>query len=312
MAFDVKEFFDTLDHQLLKERWCRVLGVERLPEDHFALFKNLTEYCWAPREDVYRVFGISRHNPKANRRRQICSPKAFRNSVRGGGLLKFNPKKGKGIPQGAPISALLSNIYMLDFDRKVSEEIKRLGGIYRRYCDDIMIVVPPGSREEAERLVHEEVQAVRLELNGKKTDRVVYEGEPGQPAEIPKNESGFSTVIQYLGFTFDGSKILIRLGSLARYYSKMRAGVSLAKQTQRKQNRKEADQGLPASRLRTRKLYLRYSYLFDRRKGKGRREQNAQGNFLTYAYEAARKLRSPAIKKQVRRHWKKLQSEINK
>ena len=35
--------------------------------------------------------------------------------------------------------------------------------------------------------------------------------------------------LQYLGFTFDGRRALIRSGTLARYYRRMRNGVRVAK-----------------------------------------------------------------------------------
>lgn len=50
-----------------------------------------------------------------------------------------------GIPQGIGISTLLSNIYMLPFDREISAFVNQHGGLYRRYCDDIMIIIPHDS-----------------------------------------------------------------------------------------------------------------------------------------------------------------------
>ena len=51
---------------------------------------------------------------------------------------KFDGKR-YGIPQGSPMSAILSNIYMLDFDKYCCELANNFGGIYRRYCDDKFI-----------------------------------------------------------------------------------------------------------------------------------------------------------------------------
>lgn len=41
VALDLSKFFDTLDHNLLKDAWCRLLGTEILPNDHYAVFKIL-------------------------------------------------------------------------------------------------------------------------------------------------------------------------------------------------------------------------------------------------------------------------------
>jgi hypothetical protein len=90
----------------------------------------------------------------------------------------------------------------------------------------------------------------------------------------------------------------------------MRVGVSLAKQTQRKHNYREMKKGLPLSPLRTRKLFIQYSYLISRRTRLPGRDRKAQGNFLTYAYKSAEKLDAPEIKRQLRNHWRKLQESI--
>jgi hypothetical protein len=54
---------------------------------------------------------------------------------------------------------------------------------------------------------------------------------------------------------------MIRASSLGRYFGKMRSGVHLARLTQRKYNAIEEHKGLPLSGLKTRQLYIRYSYL---------------------------------------------------
>lgn len=59
----------------------------------------------------------------------------------------------KGIPQGTPISALLSNIYMVDFDLKAKEIIDRLGGKYYRYCDDMLFITQPENQPIIEHLL---------------------------------------------------------------------------------------------------------------------------------------------------------------
>ncbi len=304
LAFDVEQFFDTLDHDYLKDRWKHLLGENRLPSDHFAVYKSLTSFSWVSRDDAYDAFSISQYNPKHGGRRRICTPTEFRSQVRGGGLIQPNPRQGKGIPQGSPISAVLSNIYMLEFDAIVSERVRQVGGLYRRYCDDIMVVVPLSRGHETEAFVYGELESASLTAHPDKTKHVPYQGAPGTPS---------NDILQYLGFTFDGVNILLRQGSIGRYYGKMRKGVSLAKQTQRKYNQKEEAAGLPLSPLKKRKLHLQYSYLISRRtKRKKGNDPKANGNFLTYAYKAARRLNSPAIKRQVRNHWKKLNEEIGR
>jgi retron-type reverse transcriptase len=54
-----------------------------------------------------------------------------------------------GIPQGSPISALLSNIYMFSFDKHMKNYVDSIGGKYFRYCDDMLLIVPSEYRDTA-------------------------------------------------------------------------------------------------------------------------------------------------------------------
>jgi len=55
--------------------------------------------------------------------------------------------KTHGIPQGSPISDLLANMYLLNFDCAVRKILDALGGSYLRYSDDILLVAPGGEKE---------------------------------------------------------------------------------------------------------------------------------------------------------------------
>lgn len=193
---------------------------------------------------------------------------------------------------------------MLDFDRQMNAFAIECGGIYRRYCDDIMLVLPDSNVDGVQDFVDRLASEAVVEINKEKSHTVAFLKHPATVAGEP---------LQYLGFNFDGSRVTLRLSSIDRYYSKMRAGVSLARQTQRKANRKEQDEGKSLSALKLEKLCRLYSYLYKRRRRKDpTREAKTIGNFLTYAYKAARVMQSDAIKKQVRSHWRKLLEEIKK
>lgn len=56
LAFDIKSFYDNIDHKKLKEEWINILAEQapdgKLPEDHFKIYKTLTDYCYIPRRAI--------------------------------------------------------------------------------------------------------------------------------------------------------------------------------------------------------------------------------------------------------------------
>lgn len=287
VALDVSGFFDTLDHKILKEQWCRLLGVERLPQDHFNVFRSLTKFSKVDRERLYDTFDISPSNPKHERNR-VCTPNEFRTLVRDAGLIQSNKNK-YGIPQGSPISAILSNIYMMDFDLWMNNHAKDVDGVYLRYCDDILFIVPLEERDKCADVAAKSIDMLKLRLNTDKTVRRTFTEDSG----VLRSEKP----LQYLGFTFDGQQILIRSAAFARYSNHMKRGVRLAKATSRRWNKIRSKRGADEKKLYRRELYKRYSYL-------GRR------NFITYGYRAARIMDSSAIRGQLRPLWHRLLEEI--
>jgi hypothetical protein len=174
-AFDISGFFDNIDHAILKRNWCRVLGVDRLPEDHYKVFSRLTKFSTVNRQACLRRLG---HKPSARDgdipNWPLCSMETFRQVIRGDDGVSTNLvvpwKKDYGIPQGTPLSALAANISMIDFDSLMTQNINALGGSYRRYSDDILIIVPSQHRAEIEQMVPYliKIYTRRLKFNAKK------------------------------------------------------------------------------------------------------------------------------------------------
>ena len=287
LAYDVTSFFDELDHCHLKAKWCELLAVTSLPADHHALYRAITRFSVVDRDLVYKTFSISQHTPYAFGRRRICSPAEFRQHVADAGLLESN-KKQYGIPQGTPISAVLSNLYMLDFDRELAATVSAWGGLYRRYCDDILVVVPPHYCDEAKALVEREIAKAKLRVQREKLDERFF---PGSSSRLAKP-------LQYLGLTFDGERILLRSSGIARFYTRMRAGVR-REDAVRHKNARASGQSPTAVQINRKRLNAAYTYV-------GRR------NFVSYAHRAARITGQNAIKRQVSPHWMKLGAAIAK
>ncbi|WP_040266568.1 antiviral reverse transcriptase Drt2 [Pseudomonas rhodesiae] len=287
VGIDIKGFFDNLSHTHLKSSWQKLIDRPSLPDDHFAVFKSLTRFSFVDREEVYSALGISKNNPK-NGRQRICEPHQFRSAIRGAGLVETN-SIGKGIPQGSPISALLSNIYMMDFDEKLYSYVENHGGSYFRYCDDILLIVPLAKEAEAIQFVDDEVAAIKLEVQKTKTE----------VCRFKKTAKGFRSdrALQYLGFIFDGENIYLRSSSLARYQERVNRGLSIATLSMLKVNTARIARGQLPRSIFLRKLHSRYSYL-------GRR------NFISYGYRAARIMNSKSIRKQLKPLWGRLRKKI--
>ena len=54
LCFDISGFFDNLDHEILKKNWCTLLGVDKLPLDHFKVFQSLTEFAYVEKKNYIK------------------------------------------------------------------------------------------------------------------------------------------------------------------------------------------------------------------------------------------------------------------
>lgn len=217
---DFTNFFDNLEHQYLKKMMCEVLGVERLPQDYFSVFKNITRFSSWDWKDIVKAAGenIAERGvrKKINSKETVLTKEQFQKNKKD---IKKNIS-GVGVPQGAPISAVLSNIYMIKFDKDIKRYVICKGGIYMRYSDDFIIVLPYERDAEIADFtsyIFSYVESMKglIDLQKEKTscytykDKVIYEGD--QPSSI-----------NYLGFLFDGKSIRIRPRAITKYYYRMR------------------------------------------------------------------------------------------
>ena len=217
---DFTNFFDNLEHQYLKKMMCEVLGVERLPQDYFSVFKIITRFSSWDWKDIVKAAGenIAERGvrKKINSKEIVLTKEQFQKNKKD---IKKNIS-GVGVPQGAPISAVLSNIYMIKFDKDIKRYVTSKGGIYMRYSDDFIIVLPYERDAEIADFtsyIFSYVESMKglIDLQKEKTscytykDEVIYEGD--QPSSI-----------NYLGFLFDGKNIRIRPRAITKYYYRMR------------------------------------------------------------------------------------------
>lgn len=269
-GLDISGFFDCLNHNHLKQELISILGCVKLDGHDWNVFKNITKYSWVETDDINYILGSDRKI-----RGRICTPQEFTDHVKGRseGLVRTHEDEF-GIPQGTPISGLYANIYMRSFDREVSSLVARCGGSYRRYSDDIAIVLPRNYKaSHVVRIVEKLLADVSLSISENKTETATF-----SDGKLISRRA-----IQYLGFVYDGRQKLIRPSSLDAYRAKMRRGIH-AKLVAGK------SLGVAGPNVFRREALSRYTHLGKRR------------NFLKYAYSASDIMQAPEIRLQVKNH----------
>ena len=217
---DFTNFFDNLEHQYLKKMMCEVLGVERLPQDYFSVFKNITRFSSWGWKDIVKAAGENIEErgvrKKINSKDTVLTKEQFQKSKKD---IKKNVS-GVGVPQGSPISAVLSNIYMIEFDKYIKCYVASKSGIYMRYSDDFIIVLPYERDTEIADFtsyIFSYVESMKglIDLQKEKTSCYTYKNEVVYEGDQPSS-------INYLGFLFDGKNIRIRPRAITKYYYRMR------------------------------------------------------------------------------------------
>lgn len=248
LAFDITGFFDNLDHSFLKKRLCDLLGACPLPDDWYKIYRFVTNYHYVELEALKknRIFCDRIGNASY---RMIATIKEVKLSNIA--ILK-NPEisKGekKGIPQGTPISATLSNLYMTDFDIEAKKFCDSIGALYRRYSDDILVICNESEAVSAEKKIIELIKMERLQISTNKTEKTIF--------DINSTGSQTGKAAQYLGFNFDEKGAYIRESSLSRQWRKMRKAIRRAKKSSEWRIKNGNN-----SPIFKKKLLRRYSYI---------------------------------------------------
>lgn len=320
IALDIKGYFDHIDHKMLKEKWIKVIG-EKLPPDQYKLYKSLTQYSYVSKKSILRKYNVDLKkltHPPSTILDIIPGKKVYEKyqRLRHDRLIVTNNKPDEtgrlfGIPQGSGMSALLSNIYLIDFDKDLNERSQSEGFFYRRYCDDILIVC---DSDKAETLQNEIIRKLKdeyyLEIQENKVELIEFrpnskgitrafnkkkQSKSGLSGTNKSNESLFYKPLQYLGFEFNGQSIYIRSSSLSRYFIKMKGRIVKTVLMAYSDNGRD-------NKIWKKQIFEKYSHL-------GKR------NFITYAFNASKEfyknskgeekagMNSDNIRKQLSRHF---------
>lgn len=232
LVTDFESFFDNIDHATLKSALCRILDVDKLPADYYAVYKNTTKYREWDWKHLIEICGLSnsrKARKEMNTREVILDIDLFRKHVKQ--CSKTNPNMF-GIPQGSPISAVFSNIYMIHFDQAVKDVASSFEGLYLRYCDDLLFVIPviDKNRKDAFDGIKKVFQCIKaqkgVEIKQEKTDLLFYDAFNESNKLLHMNNSGCLTEksarLDYLGFSFDGYCRQLRSRTISKYHYRMR------------------------------------------------------------------------------------------
>ena len=330
-CFDVKGFFDTLRHKILKKAWYQLLGRINLPPDHYKVFKAITHFSYLDEIDVFNAFpelNIKGHKYiRLSDVDAFCqSGKEFRDKIALQHLIKCNKEKlanGKyvwkkyGIPQGTPLSAALSNVYMLDFDKEMIQLADKYNGFYRRYSDDIIFACPKRFSQIIPQLLENKISLdLKLNLQEEKTQKVVFHRTSNTADWKVYTEENGRTIpnkpLAYLGFDFDGVAIRLRQKGVSKFYRStkraIRKGAFYAMVALRRKN-KTGDPKLQPW-IYKRGIFKRYAHLGAKRKKIDGRV--FWGNYYSYVLNADKIMGGGTIKRQLRNHWKVIARDIRK
>lgn len=309
---DFHSFFDSLDHKLLKTNLMKVLNNPKgLDKDWYAVYKSLIHATYF---NLLEIAEYKNKSIKDFRNKDTC-PKILlthneMRKLKKSKLHKYseiiktdNPNTNKteiGIPQGTSISAVFANVYMIDFDKALSDYVNSVNGFYRRYSDDIIIVVPYSEMERACAIFNEEKSKVKITISEKKTRRFhIMNGNIQEVINHDGESEDMRKIIEYLGFSYDGKKILIKDASLSKFYKKLDNKLYLLRDIKNKKGKV----------LGIKRFYRQYSHLGEserirfNNKFKPKNQDFKHCNFITYVNKAARIMDNPGIKHQLSKHW---------
>lgn len=265
MCFDVTGFFDNIDHDRLKRRLKWLLGVDELPDDWHRVLRSVTRYSHVRKADLkaHPVFG-----PRLKQRgadRPLATVKELKAAA-----IKIRPNPNSyGVPQGTPISAALSNLYLVDFDLMMKALADQHGALYQRYSDDILIICAPEQADQLAAAVADALTNEALTLQNNKTVRQRFTGDERDD-------------FQYLGYQLGLGQALIRPGSLSRQWRSTKKAI----------RRSERKAEKLAATGEHDKIYIS--------KLRGRLTHVGVRNFLAYADRSSNELESEIIKQQVK------------
>jgi len=230
---DFKGFFDNLRRRILLDNICEVLGVETLELDWKAVFKSVTTYRWVKSECLNDAMfkakiGNNKGLPYTKNRKELSK-------LISRGYLSVKGPNQLGIRHGTPISAVLANIYMIKFDSHFNKMVSDKNGLYRRYSDDFIVVIPKKDlsnyavKKFIKNMIKTSKNLTSLDIEPHKTKIYSYTNDSVSKMMIwnkDEKDNGIKRPLDYLGFIFDGDSVRMRDSSVYKFHYKSKRAIN--------------------------------------------------------------------------------------
>lgn len=240
---DISSFFENIDHSILKNNLIKVLGRELAPDEQ-AVFNAVTKYSVVDIRPLFERLGLFKKIGgtgqlrrfrkidvmKIKKHKRIFDRGQFKNLICGGDpklpSLIQKHSGSTGIPQGTPISDILANIYLIDFDLQLARWVRKKGGCAFRYSDDVIVILPKKASvpfDTGMMYLQSLIKKSGPELRIKDEKVAIGRFIRHDATQVYTHLFGKSSQngLEYLGFQFDGLCVQIRNSTLSNAWRKL-------------------------------------------------------------------------------------------
>ncbi len=219
LLVDLSSFFDNVPHeQLIKALYA--LDDEFKTNDFDSVISSLTSFRYVIEDGVIKELKRQKRPyfvPMGQKAVKLCKIEDFNKYINNKKFIRKN-RSERGFPQGSPISGLLANIFMMNFDEWVQDKVDGYNfGMYQRYSDDILVVCPKENVASLYNEIQKKLKKDGISLSRKKTEVFVKNGKRVRSAPEIIHVSGKTRErVQYLGLEWDGEEIILRPATVTR------------------------------------------------------------------------------------------------
>ncbi len=205
ITHDIEGFFNNINHNLLKDKICKISNLEQLDNSFYKVFKSLTKYRYIEYNNFVK------NGQKINKNRYAIY-KALKD------IFQEN-KTNRGIPQGSPMSGLLANIYLVDFDTQIKESFPSI--FYRRYSDDLVFVCSEKQKDILLNFIDDKIRSSLVNIKPSKSFISYFNKDEKNVIFCSKVTNGLGETqgrnyLDYLGLEFNGEKIFLRKNTIQK------------------------------------------------------------------------------------------------